>query len=210
MKKIRTHCILDVCQFNWKTYLTLVLVLLFGIQSNANAYNDMGAGKRSASLYALKGADLIRVFNLNGGDQQKTITGTVLDENGSPLPGASIVEKGTINGTQTDFDGNFTLEISSDATTLEVSYIGYGTKEISIDDQTTFSIQLTPEASSLDEVVVVGYGTTRKSEITGAVGMVSSEEILEQSSVNPLQNLRGKIAGVTVFTNSGAPGGNNK
>ena len=210
MKKIRTHCILDVCQFNWKTYLTLVLVLLFGIQSNANAYNDMGAGKRSASLYALKGADLISVFNLNGADQQKTITGTVLDENGSPLPGASIVEKGTINGTQTDFDGNFTLEISSDAATLEVSYIGYGTKEITIGDQTTFSIQLTPEASSLDEVVVVGYGTTRKSEITGAVGMVSSEQILEQPSVNPLQNLRGKIAGVTVFSNSGAPGGNNK
>ena len=111
MKKIRTHCILDVSRFDWKTSLILVLALIFGVQSNAHAY-------------AMKGPDSMRIFNLNATDQQKTITGTVLDENGSPLPGASVVEKGTINGTQTDFDGNFTLEISSDATTLEVSYIG--------------------------------------------------------------------------------------
>lgn len=210
MKKIRTHCIFDVGQFNWRTSLILALVLFFGIQSNANAYNDDGTSIKSVFLNALKGSYPASAFKLDGIDQQKTITGKVLDENGSPLPGASVVEKGTINGTQTDFDGNFTLTISNDASTLEVSYIGYGKKEIAIDNQTTFTVQLTPEASSLDEVVVVGYGTTRKSEITGAVGMVSSEQISEQPSVNPLQNLRGKIAGVTVFTNSGAPGGNNK
>lgn len=209
MRKM-THFIFDVGQFNWKTGLTLALVLSFGVQTNANAYSNVHASIESLFFDAMKGSNPLSVFDLNDIDQQKTVTGTVVDENGVPLPGATIVEKGTRNGAQTDFDGNFTLEISSDATTLEVSYVGYGTKEIPIGNQTTFNVQLTAEASSLDEVVVVGYGTTRKSEITGAVGMVSSAQISEQQSVNPLQNLRGKIAGVTVFTNSGAPGGNNK
>src|SRR5680860_208358 len=99
----------------------------------------------SVILSAIEGSIPVSDFNLKGTYQQKIITGKVLDENGSPLPGASVVEKGTINGTQTDFDGNFTLTISSDAATLEVSYVGYGTTDIAIDNQISFNVQLTPE-----------------------------------------------------------------
>ncbi len=209
MKKIRTDCIFDVGQFIWKTNITLALIFVFAIQSNANAYINEDTSMESVILSAIEGSVPVSDFNLKGTYQQKIITGKVLDENGSPLPGASVVEKGTINGTQTDFDGNFTLTISSDAATLEVSYVGYGTTDIAIENQISFNVQLTPEASSLDEVVVVGYGTTRQSEITGAVGVVTSEELTRQPAVNPLQNLRGKVAGVSVFSNSGQPGAGN-
>ena len=142
--------------------------------------------------------------------QQNTVTGTVTDENGTPLPGASIVEKGTTNGTQTDFDGNFSIEVSDKNAVLMISYIGYANQEINLDGQTGLNITMAESSASLDEVVVVGYGTTKKSEITGAVGVITAKDIALQPSVNPLQNLRGKIAGVNVFTNSGAPGGNNR
>ena len=140
---------------------------------------------------------------------QFQLSGSIKDSDGQPLPGASIVEKGTTNGTQSDFDGNYAMEVSNGSAVLIVSYIGYATKEISLNGQSVLDIVLEESASGLDEVVVVGYGTSKKSEITGSVGMISSEVIAQQPSVNPLQNLRGKIAGVTVFTNSGAPGGNN-
>lgn len=175
------------------TKIPIITIFLFCFQSQAHL-------KISNNSYLIHRTTI----------QQDFITGTITDENGAPLPGASIVVKGTTNGTQADFDGKFTLTYDGQSTTLVVSYIGYSKKEISLNGETTIDIQLSPEASSLDEVVVIGYGTSKKSEITGAVGVVTSDEILEQPSVNPLQNLRGKIAGVTVFSNSGAPGGNNK
>ncbi len=140
---------------------------------------------------------------------QTAVSGKVKDNNGNPLPGASIVEKGTTNGVQTDFDGNFLIELSDENAILIVSYIGYTTQEVEIAGKSIINISLEENAASLDEVVVVGYGTSKKSEITGAVGVVSSEELSRQPSVNALQNLRGKVAGVSVFSNSGAPGGNN-
>jgi len=140
---------------------------------------------------------------------QTTVSGTVTDATG-PMPGINIQVKGTSVGTQTDFDGNYILENIEENATLVFSFIGYSTKEIQINGDTEIDVNMEKDQESLEEVVVIGYGTARRSEITGAVGMVSSEELSEQPSVNPLENLRGKIAGVTVFSNSGVPGGDNK
>lgn len=140
---------------------------------------------------------------------QFQVSGTIIDRNGSPLPGANIVQKGTTNGVTADFDGNFIINLEQSNAVLVVSYIGFATKEVEINGQSDLSIILEESSAGLDEVVVVGYGTTRLSEITGAVGVVTSEELTRQPAVNPLQNLRGKVAGVSVFSNSGQPGAGN-
>src|SRR5690606_29477743 len=107
-------------------------------------------------------------------DIQITITGTITDNEVTPLPRASIVEKGTTNGTQTDFDGYYSLNISNENATLVISYIGFATQEIAVNGQTIISINLEESASGLDEVVVVGYGTQKKINLTGAVDIVNS------------------------------------
>ena len=140
---------------------------------------------------------------------QITVNGNIADSNGSPLAGANVVEKGTTNGVTADFDGNFAINLKDNNAVLVVSYIGFATKEVQINGQANLSIILEESSAGLDEVVVVGYGTTRLSEITGAVGVVTSEELTRQPAVNPLQNLRGKVAGVSVFSNSGQPGAGN-
>ena len=136
---------------------------------------------------------------------QQTITGQVLDNNNQPLAGASIVEKGTTNGTQTDFDGNFSFEVASGAV-LEVSYIGYSSQEIPIGAQTNFSIVLEESASGLDEVIVIGYGTQKEALLTGSVGTIKNEEIKKVSYANSASVLQGRVPGVKVETNGGAPG----
>lgn len=137
--------------------------------------------------------------------QTKTVTGVVLDELGTPLPGASVLEKGTLNGTTTDFDGNFTIDVADDAI-LEVSYIGYATQEVSVQGRTNLSVQLVQDATQLDDVVVVGYGVQKKSDITGAIGSVQSEDFNKGVVANPGQLLQGKVAGVNVTNVSGEPG----
>jgi TonB-dependent starch-binding outer membrane protein SusC len=137
------------------------------------------------------------------------ISGKITDENGQGLPGASVIEKETTNGTTTDLEGNYKLSVPAEST-ITISFVGYVTEDIIVGAQGVIDFQMTVDATKLDEIVVVGYGTTKKSEITGSVGVVTREDISAQPSVNPLQNLRGKIAGVTVFTNSGEPGGNNR
>lgn len=134
---------------------------------------------------------------------QSIITGTVSDEAG-PLPGASIVIKGTTQGTQTDFDGNFTLEADSDAV-LVISYIGYHTQEIALDGTTTVTVVLTEDASLLDEVVVVGYGTQTRGDLTGSVASVDVSEATKTPMVNAAEALQGRVSGVTI-TNNGNPG----
>ena len=143
--------------------------------------------------------------NVEASAVQQAITGQVLDADNQPLPGASVVEKGTSNGTQTDFDGNFSLEVGSDAV-LEVSYIGFATQEISIGTQTNFTIALEESASGLDEVIVIGYGTQKEALLTGSVGTVSSKEATQLSFSNSTSVLQGRVAGVRVETNGGAPG----
>nr|WP_297915427.1 TonB-dependent receptor [uncultured Allomuricauda sp.] len=134
---------------------------------------------------------------------QQTITGTVSDSDG-PLAGASVVVKGTINGVSTDFDGNFSIE-AGPSDVLLISYIGYTPKEIPVGDQTQIDVNL-EAGNKLDEVVVIGYGTQRKSDLTGSVSSVSSEEITQIPTSRVDQVLQGRAAGVQVTQASGAPG----
>lgn len=140
----------------------------------------------------------------------ETITGRVTDaDTGEPLVGVTVYVEGTQTGTTTDPDGNYTLDVSDDATTLTFSYVGYMRQDVTIDDQTTIDVQLQTDIARLDDLVVVGYGVQRRSEITGSVGIVPADE-LTPSSFNALQGLRGKVAGVNIFTNSGSPSGSNR
>ena len=138
---------------------------------------------------------------------QSTITGTVIDEQGVPLPGASVIEKGTTNGTQTDFDGNYTIEVESDDAVLIISYIGYEAQEIPVNGQSAVDATLQPSTSQLDEVVVVAYGTQSRRKVTTAVANLGGEEIAELPIVRAEQALQGRVSGVNVVSN-GTPGQN--
>lgn len=136
-------------------------------------------------------------------NQQVIINGTVIDETGQPLPGANIQVKGTNLGTTTDFDGNFSLEIPSSESIIVVSYIGYTTQEVSYDGQKSLSISLAPSAASLDEVVVIGYGSVAKKELTGSVAQA---ENIENRAVTKVEEaLQGNVPGVTTVSNGGDP-----
>src|SRR5690606_19318824 len=138
-------------------------------------------------------------------EQQFEISGTVNDELGQPLPGASIVEKGTTNGTQTDFDGNFSIAVANEDAVLVVSYIGFSNKEIPLAGQTSISVILEESAAGLDEVVVVGFGTQQKLNLTGAVSSVQSEDIQNRPITSASQALQG-IQGVYINQVGGQPG----
>ncbi|WP_426091804.1 SusC/RagA family TonB-linked outer membrane protein [Flavobacterium sp. DSR3-2] len=139
--------------------------------------------------------------------ENRKITGVVLDESNLPIPGASVFVAGTTIATITDFDGKFTINVPANTTILSVSYVGFETKEINIENQTEIKVMLFESASQLDEVVVVGYGTQRKTDLTGAVGSIKSRDLMQRPAINVEQSLAGKIAGVNVSTNSGRPGG---
>lgn len=129
----------------------------------------------------------------------------IVDNQGIPVIGANVVEKGTANGTITDIDGKFTLEVSGNAT-LQVSYIGYNTQELSVLGKTDFSIKLGEDTQALDEVVVVGYGTQKKVNLTGAVQSISSQDLTKRNLSSSSQALQGLIPGMVVTQSSGAPG----
>ncbi len=138
--------------------------------------------------------------------QNKQITGKVQDDSG-PLPGVSIVVKGTTTGTTTDFDGNYEISVTGSNSVLVVSYIGYKTTEVQVGNRTNIDFLLQVDVDQLDEVVVVGYGSVKKSDLTGSVSSVSSKE-LTQTPISSLdQGLQGRAAGVQITQNSGAPGG---
>lgn len=137
---------------------------------------------------------------------RKTVIGRVLDENGDPVIGANVVEKGTTNGTVTDIDGNFKLEVEDNAI-LQISYIGYLVQDINSAGRNSISIVLQEDTKTLEEIVVVGYGTMKKRDLTGSVSSIKSEDI-QRSPVTSLdQAIQGKAAGVQVSQASSAPGG---
>lgn len=136
--------------------------------------------------------------------QAQSITGTVSDETG-PLPGANVLVKGTTNGTQTDFDGNFSIEAASDAT-LVISYIGYKTIQVPVNGQSTINVTMEEDANRLDEIVVTGYGSQAKKDLTGAVTVVDTEELKSVPATTFSQQLQGRAAGVTII-NDARPGG---
>ncbi|WP_246067695.1 SusC/RagA family TonB-linked outer membrane protein [Changchengzhania lutea] len=146
------------------------------------------------------------VINDSKQQVQQKINGTVVDANNVPLLGASVLVKGTTVGTVTDFDGNFELSLPNDANTLIVSYIGFKTQEVDITNKTTVSIILLADAASLDEVVVVGYGTLAKKRVSGSVASVSSKDIADIPVVSLENAIIGQVAGVQVQETTGEPG----
>ncbi|WP_373517654.1 SusC/RagA family TonB-linked outer membrane protein, partial [Pricia sp.] len=138
--------------------------------------------------------------------QDFVISGSVTDQNGAPLPGASVVEKGTSNGSVSDFDGNFQITVGDGEAALIVSYIGYATLEIPVNGQTSLQISLQEDSAQLDEVVVVGYGQQKSEDLTGSVKVIGSEDFNKGVVNSPGQLLQGKISGVNVTAGSGEPG----
>ncbi|MGB5319659.1 SusC/RagA family TonB-linked outer membrane protein, partial [Eudoraea sp.] len=137
--------------------------------------------------------------------EAQEVSGNVSDSSG-PLPGASVVVKGTTNGTQTDFDGNFSLNnVGSDAI-IVVSYIGFTTQEVELNGRTSLSVVLQEDAQALDEVVIIGYGTTTVKDATGAVVAINSEDFNSGIIASPEQLIQGKTAGVQITQASGEPG----
>jgi iron complex outermembrane receptor protein len=146
------------------------------------------------------------IFESGSMQQQKQISGTVADTDGNPIPGVSVIVKGTTTGTTTGADGEFQLEISADAQTLIFSFVGMQTQEIAVAGQTAFNVQMVEESIGLAEVVAIGYGTQKKNDITGAVGSVKSENFNKGIATSPGQLIQGKVSGVNVTSSSGAPG----
>lgn len=134
------------------------------------------------------------------------ITGKVVDVQGEPVIGATVMEKGTTNGIITDVDGNFTLNVSPNRK-LQVSYVGYQTQEITIGSNRTLRITLKEDSELLDEVVVVGYGTMKKSDLTGAISSVSTETLVRGGNANAIGALQGSVAGVSILKSNNKPGG---
>lgn len=133
------------------------------------------------------------------------VKGTVLDGSGMTVIGASVLEKGTTNGVITDIDGNFTLNVSPTGT-LVISYVGFKTQEIPINNQTSFNVTLAEDTEILDEVVVIGYGTMKKSDMTGAISSVDTDELIKRTTTNPAEALQGKVAGVNIMRSGGNAG----
>lgn len=142
--------------------------------------------------------------------QGKTVTGKVTDsKDGSPVPNASVTVKGTNFGTTTDANGNFRIAVENNAV-LVISSVGFGSTEVTVGTQTSLSIQLTSLQGTLNEVVVVGYGTQRKRDLTGAVATVSAKDFVKGALQSPEQLISGKVAGVQITTNNGAAGAGSK
>lgn len=139
-------------------------------------------------------------------EQSITVKGTVNDESGEPLSGVSVVVKGTTTGTITDIDGAYTINVPSSNSTLVFSFIGFHTQEIVVNSRTSLNVTLTEDTQALEEVVVVGYGTMRKSDVTGSISSAKGSDIIKSQPFNALDGLKGKAAGVNIFSNSGQPG----
>lgn len=158
--------------------------------------------------YELEGTHIIltteAIKDLHAQQQAKTVTGTVTDVSGEPIIGANIRIKGTTTGTITDIDGNFSIEAKPQSV-IEVSYIGYLTQETVINNQKSIRFLLKEDTKTLDEVVVIGYGVQKKADLTGSVANINTEKLNTQSNANIGQALQGKIAGVDIVSQGGAP-----
>lgn len=142
---------------------------------------------------------------------QIEVTGKVTDQGSSEgLPGVNVVEDGTTNGTVTDLDGKFKMTVANESSVLVFSYIGYVREEISVEGRSSIDVSLVPDVTQLSEVVVIGYGAVKKSDVTGAVAKVETEKLTQYATVDVNQALQGKVAGVQITPNSGRPGASAK
>ncbi len=149
---------------------------------------------------------VIMAFSTGAWAQQRTISGTVTDDAGSPLPGVTVVVQGTTTGTVTNPDGEYTLPVPADANTLVFSYIGMLKQVVEIGNQSTIDVTLQPDVIGVEEVVVVGYGTRMREELTGAVSSVSEEDLEVSSAPSVVSRMQGQVSGITV-TQANRPGG---
>lgn len=179
-------------KFNLKTLLTVLflIVSVFKVSAVSSTEND----KKSEIINKESEADI-------------TIKGTVLDELGQPMIGVTIVPKGSSRGTTTDFDGSYTIVVPAATEALLFSYVGYETKEVAIAGQTTIKVSLVPSSKSLNEVIIVGYGTQKKKNVLGAMSSVKGETLTLSSAPSVLTALQGKVAGLQIVQNSAQPGG---
>lgn len=146
------------------------------------------------------------VAHLHGFGQGRQITGTVYDETGETLPGVNVVVKGTTNGTITSFDGTYSLVVSDENAALLFSFVGYLEQTIPVGNKTQINVTLLEDVQEMDEVVVVGYGTQKKSDLTGSIASIGAESLEKQPSTRVDEAIQGKAAGVMVLQNSGQPG----
>ena len=137
---------------------------------------------------------------------QESISGTITDNDGQPIPGASVIEKGTTNGVAADFDGNYSISVSDSNAILVFSSVGFASKEVAVGANSVLNVQLVEDTESLEEVIVVAYGTATKKDLTGAVALISSDELNVFPATTVDQALQGKTAGVQITSDSGAPG----
>lgn len=150
---------------------------------------------------------LLLVSTMAGYAQKITVKGNVTDgQTHETLIGLTVKEKGTTNGVITDFDGNYTIQVEKSAT-LEFSYIGYKNQSVAVGGRTTINVAMQPEASALDELVVIGYGVQKKSDITGSISSIAGKDVNNAPVSSALQAIQGRATGVNVIQNSGAPGG---
>lgn len=171
----------------------IVLQLAFFPKANANPSKASGFTERernSNSIIAM----------------QSSVSGRVTDKAGVPLPGITVMEKGTSNGAATDSDGNYTLTVSENST-LVFSFVGFVTEEVKAGNQVRLDVVLMEDISTLDDVVVVGYGTVRKSDLTGSVSQVKGEDLTAFPLPDPIMALQGRASGVQITQNTGAPDG---
>lgn len=182
-----------------------LLILVGAITLFQSKVNAQGIpGDNTGPLAAVTNVSTI---NNNGTAlQQKKITGTVKDENGKPLTGATVQVQGTTVGTLTDADGKYSLEVPGKNATLLVSFIGYEAQQLPVEGRTVMDFTLVSSIKNLEEVVVVGYGTMKKSDITGSVSSVRSDALQNLSTTDAAAAIQGKASGVQVLSNSGAPG----
>jgi len=187
----------------WKHFLrgmkmtALLLFLCVGSASPSGRYSDGVLTPRAEESCDANGRESV--------DQHRRIRGKVVDSSGDPVIGANVLEKGTANGTVTDVEGNFVLTVS-DHPTLVVSYIGYTTVEIRLGDRQIVNIVLKEDAEALDEVVVVGYGTQKKVNLTGSVDQVTSDVFEGRPSSNVTQMLEGVVPNLNILLSDGKPG----
>lgn len=137
--------------------------------------------------------------------QNITVSGTVEDSTGEPMIGATVLVDGSKDGVSTDIDGNFTLKNVSPKATLKVSYIGYKTESVKVEGRTSITVVLREDTETLDEVVVVGYGTVKKKDLTGSVSTVKGDDLVKVPTANVAQAMTGRLAGVQITTTDGSP-----
>ena len=191
-----------VCAFAWSISFTFLPHLILAGAAGGDHHGD----SPPVSIYGMDEAHFFSsdVRSVNTADI--SVRGKVTDESNQALPGVSIVVKGTNNGTTSDANGDFSLTVADQNSVLVFSFIGYATQEISIDNRTSINVTLKEDLISLSEVVVTGYGSQSKRDITGAVSTIDSKQLLSTPSTNLGQALQGKVAGVMVG-NENSPGG---